>query len=125
MNFIIAIIDALVGFARRNPLLVLIILMLAIGAPALLKGIALFILYFMLGIILLGVVAFLLLRWRVGQMRQNMEGQFGSTEQRESKREGEVRVYRTSETPEKRVSKDVGDYVEFEETKIEENAETV
>ena len=32
-------------------------------------------------------------------------------------REGEVKVYKTSETPEKRVSRDVGDYVEFEETK--------
>ena len=32
-------------------------------------------------------------------------------------REGEVKVRKTSGAPEKRVSKDVGDYVEFEETK--------
>ena len=42
MNFILAIIDSLVGFVQRNPLTVLVILILAIAAPALLKGVALF-----------------------------------------------------------------------------------
>ena len=32
-------------------------------------------------------------------------------------REGEVKVRRTSGAPEKRVAEDVGDYVDFEETK--------
>ena len=32
-------------------------------------------------------------------------------------RYGYVKLYKTSETPETRVSRDVGDYVEFEETK--------
>ena len=42
MNFLTAIINALVGFVQRNPLTVLVILILAIAAPALLKGVALF-----------------------------------------------------------------------------------
>ena len=129
MNFLTAIINALVGFVQRNPLTTLVILILAIGAPALLRGIALFFLYFILGVIVLVVAAILLFRWRVYKMRRRMEEQFGegnfgaqgfgspfAGEPRKG-REGEVKVYKTSETPEKRVSRDVGDYVEFEETK--------
>ena len=138
MNFILAIIDSLVGFVQRNPLTTLVILILAIGAPALLRGIALFFLYFIMGVIVLVVAAILLFRWRVYKMRRRMEEQFGegkiipfsfttnpedvqksqvfAGEPRKG-REGEVKVYKTSETPEKRVSRDVGDYVEFEETK--------
>ena len=65
------------------------------------------------------------------RMQRQMEEQFGAggfgagygsgrgarTEGSSRQQEGEVKVYRTSETPEKRVSEDVGDYVEFEETK--------
>ena len=129
MNFILAIIDSLVGFVQRNPLTTLLIVILALGAPALLKGIALFILYFLMGLIILVVVLMLAFRWRVYKMRRRMEEQFGegnfgaqgfgspfAGEPRKG-REGEVKVYKTSETPEKRVSRDVGDYVEFEETK--------
>ena len=39
MRFLTEIVDALVGFVQRNPLTVLVILLLALGAPALLKGI--------------------------------------------------------------------------------------
>ena len=133
MKFILAIIDSLVGFVQRNPLTTLVILVLAIGAPALLKGIALFILYFLMGIILLAVAAFLFFRWRIYKVRKQMEEQFGEgfgqqgqardgfgspfAEEPRKQREGEVKVHKTSETPEKRVSKDVGDYVEFEEEK--------
>lgn len=42
MNFLTAIIDGLVRFVQRNPLTTLVILILAVGAPALLRGIALF-----------------------------------------------------------------------------------
>ena len=44
MRFLTEIVDALAGFVQRNPLTVLLIVVLAVGAPALLKGIALFIL---------------------------------------------------------------------------------
>ena len=65
MNFLTAIIDGLVRFVQRNPLTTLVILILAIGAPALLRGIALFFLYFIMGVIVLVVAAILLFRWRV------------------------------------------------------------
>ena len=133
MNFILAIIDSLAGFVQRNPLTTLLIVILALGAPALLKGIALFILYFLMGLVILVVVLMLAFRWRIYKVRKQMEQQFGegfdprnfggqgfgspfAGEPRKG-REGEVKVRKTSGAPEKRVSKDVGDYVEFEETK--------
>jgi len=134
MRFLTEIVDALVGFVQRNPLTVLVILLLALGAPALLKGIALFVLYFLLGIVLLGIVLMLLFRWRLRRVQRQMEERFGrdfggdaqggfgspsggGARARAERQEGEVKVYRTAETPEKRVSSDVGDYVDFEETK--------
>lgn len=119
-----AIVDALIGFVQRNPLTVLVILILALGAPALLKGIAMFVLYFVLGIVLLGAVLLFSLRWRIGRMQREMEeqmrGGFGGGEpfggRPRTEKEGEVKVHKTADAPQKRVSKTVGDYVEFEET---------
>ena len=136
MNFFTAIIDSLVGFVQRNPLTTLLIVILALGVPALLKGIALFILYFLMGIVVLAIVLMLVFRWRIYKVRKQMEEQFGEgfgeqtrggfrqrnsgspfAERERRGREGEVRVHKTAGTPEKRVSKDVGDYVDFEEEK--------
>ena len=136
MNFFTAIIDSLVGFVQRNPLTTLLIVILALGAPALLKGIALFVLYFLMGIVVLAIVLMLVFRWRIYKVRKQMEEQFGEgfgeqtrggfrqrnsgspfAERERRGREGEVRVHKTAGTPEKRVSKDVGDYVDFEEEK--------
>lgn len=134
MKYLMAVIDALVGFVQRNPLTVLVILILALGAPALLKGIALFILYFIMGFVLLLIAGVLFFRWRIYRMRKEMEERFGEgfgaaaggfdprgfgSRQRPPKqgREGEVKVYRTADAPEKRVSEKVGDYVDFEETR--------
>ena len=123
MNFILAIIDSLVGFVQRNPLTTLLIVILALGAPALLKGIALFILYFLMGLVILVVVLMLAFRWRIYKVRKQMEQQFGEgfgqqsgpkgfggfgspfAEQPRKEREGEVKVHKTPGTPEKRVSK--------------------
>ena len=144
MRFLSDILDASAGFVQRNPLTVLVIVILALGAPALLKGIAAFILYFLLGIVVFTLVMGLWLRWRIAQARRRMEEQFGEqfgggtpfgTEgsygresRREgpfgrgsrSSREGEVKIYVTSEAPEKRVAHGVGDYVDFEETKTDD-----
>ncbi len=65
MNFILAILASQVGFVQRNPLTTLHIVILALGAPALLKGIALFILYFLMGLVILVVVLMLAFRWRI------------------------------------------------------------
>ena len=144
MRFLTDIIDALAGFVQRNPLTVLVIVILALGAPALLKGIAAFILYFLLGIVVFTLVMGLWLRWRIAQARRRMEEQFGEQfgggtpfgsegsygreSRREgpfgrgsrSSREGEVKIYVTSEAPEKLVAHGVGDYVDFEETKTDD-----
>lgn len=144
MRFLTDIIDALAGFVQRNPLTMLVIVILALGAPALLKGIAAFILYFLLGIVVFTLVMGLWLRWRIAQARRRMEEQFGEQfgggtpfgsegsygreSRREgpfgrgsrSSREGEVKIYVTSEAPEKRVAHGVGDYVDFEETKTDD-----
>lgn len=132
MNFLMAIIDSVVGFVRRNPFTTFIILFLAVAAPAVLKGIALFILYFIMGLILLILVLMLAFRWRLYRARKQMEEQFGSGfdprqggfgspfaagDEPRGGREGEVRVHKTPGAPEKRVSKDVGDYIDFEEEK--------
>lgn len=128
MRLLTAIIDALIGFVQRNPLTVLILLILALGAPALLKGIALFILYFFLGIAALVCILLLMFRWRIRKIRRQMEDQFGGAAQdgfgqpfggqpRDEGQEGDINIYKTSETPQKRVSKNVGDYVDFEEEK--------
>lgn len=133
MELLKAIIDAAAGFVRRNPLLCLLILFLAVAAPAVLKGIAVFILYFVLGVMALVALGGFLLQWRLRRMRREMEERFGTRSGGEgasgdvfgasarhgSRRaaEGEVRVYRTADTPVPKVADDVGDYVEFEETK--------
>ena len=77
MRFLTEIVDALAGFVQRNPLTVLLVVVLAVGAPALLKGIALFILYFFMGLLLLVVAGLLFFRWRVCKMRREMEERFG------------------------------------------------
>ena len=123
MNFILVFLDSLIAFVRRNPLTVLLIVVLGITAPALLRGLATLILYTILGIILLAFVLLFLLQRRMRRMQQQMEEQFGSRTDNTSYRwtnrrryDGEVHVSRTSAAPEKRIANDVGDYVDFEES---------
>ena len=119
MNLILWIIDAVVGFVRRNPIFCLVILILALGAPSLLAGIASLILYIVLGVIVLMLVLSLVLRWRIGKLtdnfRQQQHQQGGPY--RSQRREGDVSIRIDSEQTEKRISDDVGDYVDFVEEK--------
>ena len=137
MRFLMAIIDAIIGFVQRNPLTVLIILFLGLTAPALLKGIATVVLYVILGLLLLGLLLVVIFTLRIRAAKRQMEEQFSqhfgsdgafragsrqefrSQERPDAAHEGEVHVYQTSDAREKRISKDVGDYVDFEETKNE------
>ncbi len=112
-------------FVRRNPVLCMLLLILAVGAPSVFVGIANFILYFMLTILLLIAAAVLVFRYRISRLRREMEEQGGFAQngarrrtytwRSAHRREGDVKVYKTSETPEKRVNDSVGEYVEFEE----------
>lgn len=137
MNFFTAIIDSLVAFVRRNPLTVLLIVVLALTAPALLRGLATLILYLVLGFVIFIVVVLLMMRWRLHKVQQQVRQQFNEQQQRTGggfggfsgfgssqqahtrtrSAEGEVKIRRTGTAQEKRISDDVGDYVEFEETK--------
>lgn len=131
MNLLIALIDSLESFVKRNPLFCICLLTLAILAPSLLKGMAAFMLYLLLGLLLFGVVSVLLLRWRFARMQREVQEEFrrragaaGGAQQQPhngASREGTVRIHITSETPEKRIADDVGDYVDFEETKQEKH----
>lgn len=129
MNLLTLLLDGLVEFVRRNPVTCLIILILALFFPvfpALIKGFTIFVLYFVLGCVVLFVILGLLIYWRFRKLRRQMEEHFEQSGAQNpfdggaraaERREGEVKIYKTSAAPEKKVSKDVGDYVEFEEEK--------
>lgn len=127
------ILDSIIAFVQRNPIFCLVVLMLALLAPQVLQGIVLFVLYGLLGLFILVGVAIVAFRWRIARMQQRMEERFnegargqdgrgwydagaGSTRRRSRSDEGRVRIHRTSDAPEKRISDDVGDYVDFEES---------
>lgn len=128
MNPFTALLDGVVAFVRRNPLLCLLILLLALFAPSVLGGIALFVLYFILGVVLLVVVLLLVFRWRIYRLRQQVQEQFRQDGApgadtpfggRRASHEGEVKVYKTRDAARKRVNSRVGDYVEFEEVEAD------
>ena len=118
MNLLIAIIDGIVGFIRRNPLFCLLIFLLALFAPSVLGGIAMFVLYALLGLVVLAIILLLSFRWRIYRMRKDLEDQFGgqgfgpggSGGPAGNAREGEIHIRKTKGAGEKRVRKDVGDY---------------
>ena len=129
MGYLKIIFYGLLAFVERNPLFTLLLVLLAIFAPVVFKVAGWIILGILLAIVVLVAIGSLRLRRMRQQMEEQMRGSFrggqggpsagynpyggGSTRR---PNEGEVQVHITSETPEKRVSKDVGDYVEFEET---------
>ncbi len=129
--------EGLVNYVKRNPLWVLFLILIVVGAPNVAKGITLFVLYTCLSILILFVILSFWFTWRVRKAQREMgreferqgfwgyrsqggtqsggQGGFGGYASRPA--EGEVRVHKTGDTPEKRISNDVGDYVDFEETK--------
>lgn len=123
-------IDSILNFIQRNPLTTIIFVMLLVFAPStfgvLLGVIAIVIL------LLMAIPIYMLYRVRRAsrqmedQARRNAQGggysysgrsYSYSTRQTEEQSEGDVKVYSTSEQPQKRVSDSVGDYVDFEEVK--------
>lgn len=117
--------DSIINYIQRNPLTTIIVVMLIVFAPslfgALLVGVGIVLL------LLLAIPVYML--FRVRRMSRKMEDevreqshQGGYTRTNTysgygQSKEGEVRVHATSEQPPKRVSDDVGDYVDFEEVK--------
>lgn len=111
-------IDFIIRFIKENPLTIVLLVMLIAFAPSL-AGAMLIGLLVVVGLLLL-IPVFMYLRLRRISRRMEQESQYSrSYTQREAQkqREGEVKVYTTTDRPQKRVSDDVGDYVDFEEVK--------
>lgn len=128
MNFLSALIDSIIDFVRRNPLMTTLIIMLMVFAPSAFG--VLFIGIMVVLLLLLAIPIFLLFRLRrasrhieeedrrASQQARGQQFYGGQTYgQQSQKQEGEVKVYTTKQQPQKRVNDNVGDYVEFEEVK--------
>ncbi len=121
MNIFSAIIDSIVGFVKNNPLTFVIIVMLIAFAPSLMGGMLIGLLILVGLFLLIPVIMF----FRLRRLSRRMEQEAEQTRQdynrtyRQSRQnhEGEVKIYATSDRPQKRVNEDVGDYVDFEEVK--------
>ena len=124
-------IDGIVGFVRRNPVLVFFIVVLAIAAPTAVAGVLRFVMYGILFLLVLGLIAALTIGYRLRRLRDEAERQMGGgngyyrrysyrSDRRDgygrTVREGDVEVQQT-QPQEKRVRSDVGDYVDFEDVK--------
>lgn len=123
MNFLFAIIDSIVEWVKRNPLTCILLVMIAVFAPSLFGAIFIGIAIVALLLLALPIFGLLKLRRMSKKMEQESRQQgfdgFDARQNRSSrpKNEGEIKVYATSDANEKRVSDEVGEYVEFEEVK--------
>ena len=128
MNIFSAIIDSIANFIKQNPLTVMFLVMLAVFAPSLFGSILIGLLIF--GVIIMAVPLFMFFKlWRMSRKveKDSQSQNFGrgfytrqtytNTQNQQRKDEGEVKVYSTGQQQEKRISEDVGDYVDFEEVK--------
>ena len=120
MNFLSLLIDSIIEYVRRNPLTTTILVMLMIFAPGAFGAIFIGIMVVLL--LLMAIPIFLLLRLRRASRHIKEEAHRTTNSQQfygrqKEKQEGEVKVYTTNQTPEKRVSDNVGDYIDFEEVK--------
>lgn len=118
------------AFVRRNPILCLFILLMALASPSMASmaaGVLKVILYIVMFFILLMLLGGLYLNYRIKRLRRQAEEQMrggngtythsthrGYGNQPQQPREGEVSVHQT-EPQEKKINSNVGDYVDFED----------
>ena len=118
--------NSIVEAFKNTPLFVFVILALAVAAPSLLG----YMLYAILGLVVLGLVAFGILAWRMQRVQREVMDQFRKqgeksghqqysyrSSRRKAQNEGDVSIHATTAMPEKRISDDVGEYVDFKEEK--------
>lgn len=135
MNFLTQIFKAIGQFVKNNPIAILFSLVLCFGAPSFVQGVFTAIMTVVGLIILLAIVGMFIFQHKVKKMQkemrqkfdqQNFGGQQGEKQRSrswggfagfDSNRDPEVKIYKTQDAPEKKVSSDVGDYIDFEETK--------
>ncbi len=130
-------------FIKDNPITFLLIF-LAIAAPSLFFGALQVIFYIVLGIVILLLILSLVFRARITRLQREMEEQMGGSARgaqgnrggfsgfsgfsgfnnraqggssRRRSDEGDVKIFKQAGAQEKKVAKDVGDYVDFEEVK--------
>ncbi len=135
MNFFKAMIDAVGGFVQRNPLFVLFFFFIL--ACIVFTPMGVFSMFFsvLAAILLLFVILMLVLGYKVRKMQKQMKDQFNrqqgfsgsrtwesytraeETREETHSKEPEMKIYKTADTPQKKVSDNVGDYIDFEETK--------
>ena len=122
MEFIYRLIDSLVAFVRRNPFIFLIALFVALASPQLLAGAFKAIMYVIMFFLILMSAIGLYLSYRINRLRQDAEQKMRNASgsyrnyghKTQQPREGEVSVHQT-EPQEKKINKNVGDYVDFED----------
>ena len=126
MNFLTKLWNGIVEAFKNTPLFVFVILALAVAAPSLLG----YMLYAILGLVVLGLVAFGILAWKMQRVQREVMDQFRKqgeksghqqysyrSSRRKAQNEGDVSIHATTAMPEKRISDDVGEYVDFKEEK--------
>ncbi len=122
-------------FIKDNPITFLLIFLAIVARTIFFKAIGV-IFYIILGFIILLFVLGLVFRFKIRRIQKNMEDQMGQngqgsygnygsffggqsrrarTEQQDN--EGDVKIFQQKGSSEKKVAKDVGDYVDFEEVK--------
>lgn len=110
-------IDFIIRFIKDNPLTVVIVVMLIAFAPSLAGALLVGLLVLVGLLLLIPVIMYFRLRRISRRMEQEAQGYYTNTHRKEAQpKEGEVKIH-TKERPQKRVSDNVGDYVDFEEVK--------
>lgn len=111
------------AFVRRNPFIFLIALFVALASPQLLAGAFKAIIYAIMFFLILMLAIGLYMSYRINRLRKeaaeqtmrNASGSYRNYRQNpQQPREGEVSVHQT-EPQEKKINKNVGDYVDFED----------
>lgn len=115
--------SSLLGSIRRNPLTFVVLVALICAAPWLFGALALVI----VALLLVSLLSWFSLIWRVRDAQRTMEREMDEQQRaqrhwydfgRRSQREGDITVTET-EVTRKRVSDDVGEYVDFKEVRSE------
>lgn len=114
--------SSLLGFVRRNPLTCVMMLVLICVAPYLFGALAIV----FVALLLMALLTWLPLIWRMRDAQRTMEQEMDDRERAQQqhwydfgrRREGDVTVTE-AEAVRKKVSDDVGEYVDFKEVKEE------
>ncbi|MBR2352663.1 MAG: DUF4834 family protein [Alistipes sp.] len=109
-------------FISDNLLTILIVAIVIVAAPQLFGVLALFLIVPVISLLLLQIW----FRWRMHKFNQRMEDAMNDAQQRrpynsphEKRSEGSITID-TSEHPDRRVSDNVGEYIDFKEIKDED-----